>query len=65
MQMSDAGEVMQVAGYGRANELLQEGWFLLAVVPHSNNQGQAHVAYVLGKPRQGNAGMLVPKRLQP
>ena len=57
MQMSDAGEVIQVAGYGNANTKLQEGWVLLAVVSNANNQGQAHVAYVLGRPRQGASGV--------
>lgn len=39
---------------------------LLAVVPNQNAQGRAHVAYVLGKPRENNAlGMMVPNRLQP
>mgnify|MGYP003410183669 CR=1 FL=1 len=50
MQMSDAVEVVQVAGSTQANQKLAEGWMLLAVVPNANNNGQSHVAYVLGKP---------------
>lgn len=52
MQMSDAEEVVQVAGSTQANEKLSEGWKLLAVVPSENASGKAHVAYVLGKPGQ-------------
>jgi hypothetical protein len=49
MQMSEAAEVVQVAGAAQANKKLDEGWTLLAVVPNANNTGVAHVAYVLGK----------------
>lgn len=49
MQMSDAVEVVQVAGATNANKRLAEGWTLLAVVSNANAQGTAHVAYVLGK----------------
>lgn len=59
MQMSDAIEVVQVAGATNANEKLAEGWKLLAVVPSANSSGQPHVAYVLGKP---SAGYLIAKR---
>jgi len=51
MQMSDAVEVVQVAGASAANEKLAEGWKLLAVVPNANSEGRSHVAYVLGKPK--------------
>ena len=51
MQMSNAVQVVQVAGALAANEKLAEGWKLLAVVPSANSEGKAHVAYVLGKPR--------------
>ncbi|WP_162770520.1 hypothetical protein [Pseudomonas abietaniphila] len=51
MQMSDAVQVVQVAGANAANEKLADGWKLLAVVPNANGEGKAHVAYVLGKPR--------------
>lgn len=56
MQMSEAAEVVQVAGSTAANQKLAEGWKLLAVVPHANNAGQSHVAYVLGKPADQGAG---------
>lgn len=49
MQMSEAGEVVQVAGETAANQKLAQGWSLLAVVPSANSTGVAHVAYVLGK----------------
>lgn len=55
MQMSEAGEVKQVGGAVSANELLAEGWTLLAVVPCASSTGQAYVAYVLGKPRADEA----------
>lgn len=50
MQMSEAAEVVQVAGAAAANQKLNDGWTLLAVVPNANAEGKAHVAYVLGKP---------------
>ncbi len=56
MQMSDAGEVVQVVGASYANEKLLEGWVLLAVVPYSNDQGKSLIAYVLGKPRDAGKG---------
>lgn len=49
MQLSDAVEVVQVAGATQANEKLAEGWKLLAVVPNENASGKAYVAYVLGR----------------
>ena len=51
MQMSEAVEVIQVAGAGNANIKLAEGWRLLAVVPGNvAATGHAIVLYVLGKP---------------
>ncbi|MBC3774703.1 MULTISPECIES: hypothetical protein [unclassified Pseudomonas] len=52
MQMSEAAEVVQVAGADNANKRLADGWKLLAVVPSANNEGKVHVAYVLGKPAE-------------
>ncbi|CAI8998994.1 hypothetical protein EMIT0196MI5_90153 [Pseudomonas sp. IT-196MI5] len=60
MQMSEAAEVVQVAGAGEANKKLKAGWTLLAVVPSANNSGLAHVAYVLGKSEQGPEKESVP-----
>lgn len=60
MQMSEAAEVVQVAGAAQANKKLDEGWTLLAVVPNANNVGVAHVAYVLGKPERGPEREEVP-----
>ena len=57
MQMSDAVEVVQVAGAANANVKLNEGWTLLAVVPGATNEGRAHVAYVLGKAKAKPAGL--------
>ncbi len=54
MQMSDAVEVVQVAGASAANDKLAEGWKLLAVVPSANSSGHQHVAYVLGKPKSSS-----------
>ncbi|WP_349987437.1 hypothetical protein ABMQ39_06630 [Pseudomonas alloputida] len=62
MQMSDAVELVQVAGSTQANEKLAEGWKLLAVVPSENATGKAHVAYVLGKP--GQSQPLNPEAVQ-
>lgn len=58
MQLSDAKEVVQVAGANNANEKLAEGWTLLAVVPGANNEGKANVAYVLGKAAPKAKGVL-------
>lgn len=66
MQMSDAVEVVQVAGAGEANKKLAEGWTLLAVVPNANNAGLAHVAYVLGKAAEptSSGGVFPPARMR-
>ncbi|WP_027925906.1 hypothetical protein [Pseudomonas sp. URMO17WK12:I12] len=52
MQMSEAVEVIQVAGASSANTKLAEGWKLLAVTSAGNgqNDGKTFVWYVLGKP---------------
>jgi len=62
MQMSEAAEVVQVAGAGEANKKLAEGWTLLAVVSNANNMGLAQVAYVLGKSEPGPEKESVPKQ---
>jgi hypothetical protein len=51
MHMSEAAEVVQVAGAGNANKKLSEGWTLLAVTSGSNGaeRDQQVVWYVLGK----------------
>lgn len=63
MQMSDAVEVVQVAGASQANKKLAEGWTLLAVVPSANNSGLAHVAYVLGKTKPRGSARSEPLRM--
>lgn len=52
MQMSEAVEVVQVAGAGNANNKLAEGWKLLAITSAGNglSDGKTFVWYVLGKP---------------
>lgn len=53
MQLSDAVEVTQVFGAIRVNELLSEGWKLLAVTTSSYGEakeGKILPCYVLGKP---------------
>ena len=51
MQMSDAIEVVQVAGAINANAKLAEGWKLIAVLPGTvQSTGAGVVMYVLGKP---------------
>ncbi|WP_166224776.1 hypothetical protein [Pseudomonas atagonensis] len=66
--MSEAVEVVQVAGTSNANKILSDGWTLLAFVPSANNAGQPHVAYVLGKgeaaPEKENVGLMPPARLR-
>lgn len=54
MQLSDAVEVVQVAGAASANKKLSEGWKLLAVTSAGNGQdnGNTFVWYVLGKPAE-------------
>jgi hypothetical protein len=51
MQLSDAVEVIEVAGIFGVNEKLAEGWTLLAVVPGADHAGRAQVTYVMGKPK--------------
>lgn len=49
--MSDAVEVVQVAGTSNANAKLAEGWKLFAVLPGKvQGTGFVVVMYVLGKP---------------
>ncbi|MDR6711732.1 hypothetical protein J2W83_001326 [Pseudomonas hunanensis] len=45
MQLHEATQVIEVQGHAAANELLKEGWILLAVVPSA----QACPWYVMGK----------------
>lgn len=57
MQMSEAVEVVQVAGASSANNMLAEGWKLLAVTSAGNGQNNENtfVWYVLGKPAAPDA----------
>jgi len=65
MQLSDAGEVVEVVGDNHANELLAGGWKLLAVVPGGEPNAKLVVTYVLGKPRENHSlGVMQPGRLR-
>lgn len=57
MQMHEAIELLEAFNLDSANEAIQEGWKLLAVVP-----GVSGVTYVLGKPRPRSSGLLSPSR---
>ena len=45
MQLHEATEVIEVLGQVSANELLKDGWTLLAIVPSA----QSTPWYILGK----------------
>jgi hypothetical protein len=45
MQLHEAAQVIEVQGQASANELLREGWMLLAVVPSV----QGTPWYIFGK----------------
>lgn len=45
MQLHEATEIIEVLGHASANELLRDGWVLLAVVPSA----QSTPWYILGK----------------
>ena len=55
MQLSEAGEIVQVFGVTRVNELLVEGWKILAVTTATYGDakdGKVLPCYTLGKPAQ-------------
>lgn len=59
MQMSDAGQVVQLFGTERVNEHLAQGWNLLAVVASTYGDGKDNTlrpCYVLGKARDEGKG---------
>jgi len=69
MQLSDAVEVTQVFGASRVNELLTEGWKLLAVTTSTYGEakeGKVLPCYILGKAAEpaNSMGVVLPKRLQ-
>ncbi len=51
MQMSDAIELMEANSVAVANNMLKDGWKLLAVCPASFADGSSSPLYVLGKPK--------------
>lgn len=57
MQMLEAIELLEAFNLDSANEAIQEGWKLLAVVP-----GASNVTYVLGKLRLRSNGLLSAPR---
>lgn len=57
MQMHEAVELLEAFNLDSANEAIQEGWRLLAVVP-----GASGVTYVLGKARPRAHGLLSSPR---
>lgn len=62
MQMSEAGQVVQLFGTERVNEHLAQGWKLLAVVASTYGDGKDNTlrpCYVLGKPREVSGVMRV------
>ena len=66
MQLSDAVEITQVFGAGRVNELLAEGWKLLAVTTSTYGEakeGKMLPCYVLGKAAPVSGGIFPPQRM--
>lgn len=45
MQLHEATEVIEVMGQSSANEMLKEGWTLLAIIPSA----QSTPWYILGR----------------
>lgn len=55
MQISEAGEIVQAFGVDRVNQLLDEGWVILAVTTSTygdSKEGKVLPCYTLGKPRE-------------
>ena len=57
MTFESVNEVVEAWGAEKANELLAEGWKLLAVVQGTVPEANSHVKYVLGKPKSGDGGL--------
>lgn len=50
MQLSEVKQLAEAMSAQDAEELIAEGWYLLAVLPNSDQRGTAFpVVYVLGK----------------
>jgi hypothetical protein len=54
MQMSDANELMEATSVAVANNMLKDGWKLLAVCPASFSDGSSSPIYILGKTKPGH-----------
>lgn len=52
MTFENVGEVVEAWGTEKANELLADGWTLLAVVQGLVPEAASHIKYVLGKPKE-------------
>lgn len=66
MQLSEAVEISQVFGVSRVNELLGEGWKLLAVTSSTYGdakEGKLLPCYVLGKAAASTGGIFPPARM--
>lgn len=66
MQMSDAVEIVQAFGASRVNELLAEGWKLLAVTTSTYGdakEGKVLPCYTLGKAAPASGGIFPPSRM--
>lgn len=57
MSFEHIGFVKEALSSVDANQLLQQGWILLAAVPNTTAQAKSTVVYVLGKPKAGAAGL--------
>jgi len=54
MQLSEAGEIVQAFGVDRVNELLGQGWVIVAVTTSTYgdaSEGKVLPCYTLGKPK--------------
>lgn len=66
MQLSEAVEICQAFGPTRVNELLAEGWKLLAVTTSTYGdakEGKVLPCYTLGKAAPVSGGVFPPSRM--
>ncbi|OZY39715.1 hypothetical protein CJF43_21900 [Pseudomonas fragi] len=66
MQLSDAVEIIEAFGVKRVNELLGEGWKVLAVSTSTYGdakEGKVLPCYTLGKAAPVSGGIFPPSRM--
>ena len=65
MTFESVNEVVEAWGAEKANELLAEGWKLLAVVQGTVPEANSHIKYVLGKQAKSKGLNISPDVLNP